>query len=102
VLKNPNLKLKAGMFARVKIIYNEITNLAVPSKAVQEDKAGKYVMVHKNGLAVRTPVETGITSEGYTQITKGLAEGRPVICEGNFGLANHARVELSKEARKDR
>ena len=99
-IPNPGLKLKAGMFARVSIIYSEITALAVRSSAVMGDGNGEYVMVYDDGFAVRVPVETGISSDGYTQITKNLAEGRPVIHDGNFGLPDGARVELSGDGQK--
>lgn len=95
VLVNPGLKLKAGMFARVGIIYNEITSLAVPSNSVQKDASGDYVMVSKNGIALKVQVETGISSGGYTQIIKGLSEGQPVISEGNFGLRDKARIKIT-------
>jgi RND family efflux transporter MFP subunit len=100
VLDNPGLKLKAGMFARVRIVYNEVSVLAVPSISIQKDDSGEYVMVYENGLAVKVHVETGISSEGYTQIVKGLTEEQPVIYEGNFGLKDRAQVELTEDSGK--
>ncbi len=100
LLANPGLTLKAGMFARVRIIYNRVVALAVPSAAVLEDAAGKYVMIHNNGFAVKVPVQTGVTSDGYTQITKNLVEAQEVIYEGNFGLRHRAQVELVGAAQK--
>jgi multidrug efflux pump subunit AcrA (membrane-fusion protein) len=96
-LENPDLKLKAGMFARVAIVYNEVNALSVPATAVLEDEEGAYVMVHKNGQARKTRVQTGITSGGHTEILKGLAEGAVVISQGNYGLADKAEVILTGE-----
>ena len=100
MLKNSDLKLKAGMFARVKIIYKEINTLSIPAQAVLEDVEGNYVMVYKEGRAIKTRVETGLKSDGYTEIVKGLNEGMSVISEGNYGLADKARVKLTGEQNK--
>lgn len=128
VLENPDLKLKAGMFARVRITYRIARGLAVRSAAVLEDTNGKYVLVYEAGRAKRSPVQTGITSDGYTLIkpmsfvtsataavsietipqpatvpiqpVKGTTEGQPVIVEGNFGLRHGAPVVLASKARQ--
>ncbi len=99
-LDNPDLKLKAGMFARVKIIYSEKSALSVPTQAVLDDTEGSYVMVHGNNLAKKTRVETGLSSNGWTEIIKGLKEGAIVITEGNYGLADKAEVKLTGDKSK--
>ena len=53
--------------------------LAVPDKAVRMDLQGKsYVMVKKGKKWERRYVTTGWSSDGYTQILKGLQEGEEV------------------------
>lgn len=102
VLANPGLTLKAGMFARVRIVYNRVVALAVPSTAVLEDATGgRYVMVNDAGVAARMTVKTGITSDGYTQVSGKIAEGQEIIFEGNFGLRVGAKIELVKETGKN-
>jgi multidrug efflux pump subunit AcrA (membrane-fusion protein) len=100
ILDNSDLKLKAGMFARVRIVYKEMKALSVPTRAVLEDAEGTYVMVHKNGRAVKTRVKTGLGDDGYTEILKGLKEGDVVISEGSYGLADKARVKLTGDKSK--
>jgi membrane fusion protein (multidrug efflux system) len=92
---NPDLKLKAGMFARVRIVYNEVEALAVPASALLEDATGSYVAVYENGLALRRRVRVGIRADdGYFEIAEGVSAQDVVIFEGNFGLPDRARVVL--------
>ena len=100
LIDNPDLSLKAGMFARVRIIYGERKSIAVPSNAVIEDAHLSYVLLYEEGKAVRKNVKTGIESDGYTEIKAGLAEGQAVIHEGNFGLSNGTRVKLTEKEEK--
>lgn len=125
VLKNPGLKLKAGMFARVRITYSTVKGLAVPSSAVQEDASGEYVLVYERGRAKRRPVQAGVSRGGYviikpmsliasataavmlesvshppgtlTRPFKEITEGELVIVEGNYGLRHGAPVVLAGE-----
>ncbi len=53
--------------------------LAVPDKAIRMDLEGKsYVMVKKGKKWEKRYVTTGWSSDGYTQIIKGLKEGEEV------------------------
>lgn len=97
LLDNADLELKAGMFARVSIVYRRISVLAVPASAILEDASGKYVLTYSDGTTAKVRVETGIASDGYTQITDGLTEGQKVIHEGNFGLSDGATVRLVED-----
>ncbi len=65
-----NLSIVAGVHKDV---------LAVPDKALRMDLQGRsYVMVKKGGKWERRYVTPGWSSEGYTQILKGLKEGEEV------------------------
>ena len=91
---NDDLKLKPGLTANVTIYTMERDNiLCVPSKALKfnpsEDLLPKNMTIEpaeaktkvwiKDGTALRAvPVETGITANGFTQITGGISAGTEV------------------------
>ena len=53
--------------------------LQVPSAAVMEREAKKFVYVVKDGKAVRRDVATGISNWERTEIVSGLAPGDAVV-----------------------
>lgn len=81
--------LKDGMFADIKLTLDaSVDTLTVLSEAIMEDEnGGKYVYVAEGNKAVRKDVTTGIVSEEYTEITKGLSENEKVIVSGKEYLS---------------
>ena len=53
--------------------------LILPVEAVNADTDGSYCYVIRDGVVVKQPVETGVTSDTYVEITKGIAEGDKVV-----------------------
>ena len=52
----------------------------MPSAAVKSATDGtKYVQILQNGQPVNVTVETGMSSDSYTEITSGLTEGQEII-----------------------
>ena len=67
--------------------------LAVPRSAIIDTGKKKVVwkqITSKKFQAIQ--VETGLESEGYTEITSGLKEGDKVVIEGNFMLDAQAQL----------
>jgi len=87
-VKNPDGKLRAGMFAAVQLyLPGEREGLAVPRGAVLSDEGRSFVFVKLEGDDfMRRPVETGRSGLDWIEITKGLDEGRVVASEGAFLL----------------
>lgn len=81
--------LKDGMFADVKLALSVSEKaLVIPSEAVLEDEDGKkYVFVADKNTAKRTNIETGIITDEYTQIVKGVKEGDKVVVSGQDYLS---------------
>jgi RND family efflux transporter MFP subunit len=73
--------VKGGMTVSVNIITDVAADvLAVPSSAVKSNSDGsKYVQILQNGQPVNVTVETGMSSDSYTEITSGLTEGQEII-----------------------
>ena len=82
--KNPNELLIPGMFVRAMIGREEkIEALMIPEQAIQEDQAGKYVMIvdSENVVDVRR-VKVGQSGKGLITIIDGLQVGESVVVEG--------------------
>lgn len=73
--------LHDGVSAEVSVVYERRTDvLTVPSAAVSTvDGQTVVTKVEADGTQVETPVTTGETSGGLTEITDGLAEGDAVV-----------------------
>ena len=87
---NPDLKLKPGMTATMRVVTDERQNvLRVPDQALRFSPAGlgggrssegSRVWVLRDGEAVAVPVQTGLDDDSNTEITAGaLKEGDKVI-----------------------
>ncbi|HEU5098292.1 MAG TPA: efflux RND transporter periplasmic adaptor subunit, partial [Roseiflexaceae bacterium] len=77
--------VRVGMSATADIQVDQATGaLLVPSRAVQTSGSSKTVTVQQpSGATVLVPVETGLTSNGQTQIVKSGADGIPALKAGD-------------------
>ena len=81
---NPDELLIPGMFVRVLVGTEDKTEaLMIPEQAIQEDQAGKFVMIvdSENVVDVRR-VKTGRAAKGRVKIIDGLQDGENVVVEG--------------------
>lgn len=74
---------KIGMSATCEIIIESAEDvIAVPVEAIQTSDEGKYVIViNDDGTTTNTIVETGISSDAYTEIKSGITENTVVQVE---------------------
>lgn len=81
---NPDELLIPGMFVRAMIGREEkVEALLIPEQAVQEDQAGKYVMVVDSDKVVDVRrVKVGKSIQGMLVVTEGLQDGEQVVVEG--------------------
>jgi len=87
-VKNPQGKLRAGMFAAVQLYLpgNEEA-LALPRPALLADEGRSFVFVHRQGdYFIRRPVTTGRSSLDWVEVTGGLSGGEAVVTHGAFLL----------------
>lgn len=79
-VENNKAKLFPGAFAKVDLDLKTIDNaLMIPTQCVIPEARNKKVIVVNNGKAEFRVVETGVRSETYIQITKGLEAGDTVV-----------------------
>jgi cobalt-zinc-cadmium efflux system membrane fusion protein len=93
---NPNARLKLDMLAMIQFpISTKRVTLSVPADAVQtvENRMVVFAQTSATHFDIR-PVDTGVTSEGRTEILRGLKEGEQVVARGAFAVKS---VLLAKE-----
>lgn len=81
-IDNPDSNIFLGVEAKVSIHAAEAKNVVIlPTEAVNIGKDGSFCWVCEDGVLKKRSIETGITSDDYIEITKGLKEGEEVIAD---------------------
>jgi Cu(I)/Ag(I) efflux system membrane fusion protein len=95
VMENADHRLKANMFANVRVMVEPKRNaLVVPREAVIRSGAGARVIVAlAEGRFQPRAVTAGISSGGMTEILAGLEDGEVVVSSGQFLLDGEANGE---------
>ncbi len=94
-LPNPDLKLRPGMFVRVRLAFaGERHGLAVPEEALVPSGSDNYVFKVVDGKATRVKVKLGQRREGTVEIVEGLKEGEQVVTAGQIKLREGAAVNV--------
>jgi membrane fusion protein (multidrug efflux system) len=97
ICSNPSNVLLPGIFARVSILLEKISNtVVVPSEALIPDIRGEKVFVCSKGMAKAVYVETGIRTEREVQITNGLNVSDTLITTGLLQLKEGMKVAVRK------
>jgi multidrug efflux pump subunit AcrA (membrane-fusion protein) len=92
---NPQHTWYPGQVVKAQRKLEERKALFVPASAVIST-GGKtpYVFVHKNGKAVKTPVQVGVILNNKFEILSGLTSGAEVITEGAERLFDGDAIEV--------
>ncbi|MBW2039599.1 MAG: efflux RND transporter periplasmic adaptor subunit [Deltaproteobacteria bacterium] len=96
VIANKDARLRAGMYARVRILAQRIETLVVPRDAVMRMPATgvDYVFVIKEGKAQQRNVQTGLAEENLVEVRDGVQEGEMVVVAGQHNLRTGAKVKI--------
>jgi len=79
-LLKPDPAILPGFSARIQITTAAARGvLRVPIEALIKSGAGWTVMVVENGMPKLRPVEVGVTSDKFAEITSGLKEGEEIL-----------------------
>lgn len=94
-VKNPENKLRPGMFADVAVLIPGEGHMnAVPQNAVMSDAGSYFVFRHfKDDLWVRCDIIPGQSQGGYVEILKGISEADRIITGGAFMLKSEVLKE---------
>jgi RND family efflux transporter MFP subunit len=87
---------RPGFLARVEFAVDHRENvLAVPASAVGVIDGDTYVYVIQADTLVRRHVDTGLTAEGWIEVTDGIDSGDQVVSSGQVNLRPGATVRIS-------
>lgn len=93
---NPGFRLKPGMYARVRIMVEQRSDVpVVPQSAlvIIEGKRGVFVAAPESKASFR-PVETGLQDETQIEIRNGVADGDQVVTTGAAALRDGDTILL--------
>ena len=96
-IDNTDLRLKPGMFAKVKIPVEIHENaILLPRSAVIEDsvRETQIVFVVVEGRSKRRQVEMGLAEGSRVEITSGISEGEQVVIAGQHTLKDGEEVTV--------
>ena len=96
-IDNAALRLKPGMFAKVRIPVEIHENaILLPRSAIIEDsvKQVQTVFVVADGRSRRRQVEMGLAEGSQVEITSGLSEGEQVVIAGQHTLKEGEEVTV--------
>ncbi len=97
VAANPHYLLKAGMFARIRILVSLHKNaLAIPVDALHLEGSKEFAYtVDSNGIAHKILLKTGILNAKWVEVLRGLQEGESVVTVGKDILVDGQRVHVT-------
>lgn len=94
-LENPNLILRPGLFARLRVKGQVSRNvLVVPEAAIVPRGEEKIVYTIRDGKALEVRVELGSRTEGMVEVLQGLDENAMVVVAGQHKLKHGSSVEV--------
>ena len=92
---NPEMKLRAGMFARVEIVTAERKNvLLIPVDGILSKGSKSYAFVVENGKARKRPLQLGLQEGSMVQVVSGLQEGEKIITIGKEMVKDGTEVAI--------
>ena len=93
-LSNSSRQLKPQMFTNVEIKINLGNKLVIPESAVLDTGKATVVYVDLGNDAFEPrEVKTGIRSDGYVEVLRGLRSGEKVVAAANFLIDSEAQLK---------
>lgn len=86
VVRNPDLKLKAEMFAKLELKAAGAKSILVPPQAVLEDGERQQVIIVAGTNFSLREVQVGAQTHGLTRVLRGLEAGEQVVTDGALFL----------------
>jgi membrane fusion protein, multidrug efflux system len=97
-LKDPERRLRPGMFVDVSIVLEPHDKaLLVPKRALVFDEGRPGVFVKKGEEAKWSELELGFQEKDIAEVMKGALEGDEVIVVGQSGLKDGTKVKVMAE-----
>ena len=95
-IDNSNHKIKPGMFANVRLVLSDKTNvLTLPLDAVMKKDGKNFVYtLDKDSVAHKQVVTTGVQDETQIEIKTGLSDGTQVVVKGQQFIDDNSKVNV--------
>jgi membrane fusion protein, multidrug efflux system len=96
-IKNPELKMRPGMFVKAEIIVEKRDSaIVIDRDIVQNRRGGKAVFVVERNAAVEKKIITGIETDKEIEVLSGLEAGEKLVTDGYEMLSNRTKVKVQK------
>ena len=96
VIDNPDGKIRPGTYADVAFEVDTENRIAVPTESVLKSGEGKYVVVSLGeGRFEPRSVETGLVSDRWTEVTRGVRQDENIVVSGQFLLDSESALRES-------
>ena len=93
--RDPSRRLRPGMFARIRIIYDVHANVVkAPKDAIITEDRENAVFVVRDSVAYRLPIETGYVNTTHVEVLAGLEAGDTVVTTGKTSLKDSTKVQI--------
>jgi len=93
-LENDDAHYKPGMFVWVELPQGVVRDVAaVPAAAVMRHEGRAFVFVPADGGFRRIDIETGIESDGFLEVVRGVEPGQQIVARGSFLLKSELLLE---------
>lgn len=91
----PGPLLKAGMFGRIEVVYDERPDaLTIPRTALLDDESEAAVFVVRGKKAERVVLGTGFMNGELVEVTSGLKPGDRVVTAGKVAIRDGIEVQV--------
>ena len=103
-IENPKGVLRPGTAVHVNVAGRTVSKaLVVPSAAIVVASTGKSTVmaIGSDGVAHQTPVTTGISDNGETQILSGISAGQQVVTTGAASMDDGTHVKVAAPGDSD-
>lgn len=96
-LPNPELRLRPGVFVRVRLILAERADVVVVPEAALVPAPGNIQFVYRvaDGKAQRVEVRTGVRRDAMVEVVEGVQAGEVVVTAGQLKLRDGAAVKVA-------
>ena len=96
-LANPELRLRPGVFVRVRLILAERADVVVVPEAALVPAPGSTQFVYRvaEGKAERVEVRTGTRRDAMVEVIEGVQAGEVVVTAGQLKLRDGAAVKVA-------
>jgi len=94
-LKNPELKLRPGMYAMAKIAVEKHENaLLIPVTGLVMEKTAAFVFKHVEGKAIKTPITIGFNDGTNVEVLTGIDKDATVLLPDKVALVDKQPVTI--------